>query len=95
MALRPEYDPRNVQDAIDEKGASFARLTDKAHEVTTPATAGQEFAVAHGLNRVPTRFLIVSADKDARLYWGASASTKTTAYLKCSAAAAKLSIVLF
>ena len=51
---------------------------------TTPGSANTEFAVTHGLNRIPIGFLPLAVAANAVLYQSTTPWTATTIYLKCS-----------
>jgi hypothetical protein len=53
---------------------------------TTPGTAGVEFAVKHGLGRVPNGFRVWSVNAPAIIYQSTTPWTSTTIFLKCNAA---------
>ena len=96
MALGSIYNPREVQNAIDDKRDFALRDTsDKVVVVTTPGTADQEFRVKHQYAGVPHKRLIVDIDKSAILYRGDRAWDRTYAYLKCSAASTKIRLIFF
>lgn len=64
-------------------------------EVTAPATPDEEFEVKHGLGYVAPRFLVISKDRAADIYLGATAPSADTLYLKCTTAGAVLKIMIF
>lgn len=60
---------------------------------TTPSTANTEFSVTHNLGRIPVTFF-GHVNQSGTLYKSTTAWTKTTIYLKCSAASASYSLVI-
>lgn len=70
-------------------------LSQYTEEVTTPATPDEQFSITHGLKRVPLGFWVVSLDKAAIVYKGASAWTTTTVYLKCNTATTVAKVIIF
>ena len=62
---------------------------------TTNAAANTEDAVAHTLKRVPTGFIIINRDKAGIVYDSGTSWTATNIYLKCSAAATAVKIMIF
>lgn len=60
----------------------------------TPGVANTEFAVNHGLGRIPLGFQIVSVDKAAHLYKSTTAWTTTQIFLKCDVATVNYAIFI-
>lgn len=60
----------------------------------SPSVANTEFAVQHGLGRVPMGYHLVKTDKAAHVYAGVTAWTKTTVYLKFDTASVNYSLVI-
>lgn len=52
----------------------------------SPNVAGTEFAITHGLGRIPIGYNVVSADKAGHIYRSTTAWTATTAYFKADVA---------
>lgn len=63
--------------------------------VTSHATPGTEFSVAHTLGKVPIGYIVIGQAGAGSIYDGATASTKTTLYLKSDAAATSFRILVF
>jgi hypothetical protein len=63
--------------------------------VSSHATPGTEFSVAHGLGKVPVGRLIYEQTGAGSLYAGTTANTKTTMYFRSDAAAVTFSLVVF
>jgi hypothetical protein len=65
--------------------------------VADTGNANTEFAVAHGLGRVATDYLLTSIDKAGNVYTsaGGTAWTSQIAYLKCTAANASIRLRVF
>jgi hypothetical protein len=53
---------------------------------TSPAGPNTEFAVAHGLGRIPIGFFVLSTDKAAHIYKSTTAWTTSNIYLKSDVA---------
>lgn len=82
--------------ALFDKGISFSDNTDsKTVSGTSNAIANTESSFSHGLSRVPTGFIVVSLDKGAVLYNGASANTTTLIYLKSTVASTAFTVLVF
>lgn len=62
--------------------------------VTDTGLADAEFAVGHGLKRVPTGFIVINNNKAGVVYDSGTAWTTTYIYLKCSALNATIKIIL-
>ncbi len=63
--------------------------------VADTGTADTEFTVTHTLKRVPAGYIIVSIDKAGVVYKTGTAWTTAAIYLKCSAANAVVSVLVF
>ena len=59
---------------------------------TTPGAANTEFAVKHGLGRVPNGFRVWSVNAAAIIYQSTTPWTATTIYLKCNVASVEYRI---
>lgn len=64
-------------------------------DVADTGTADTEFTVSHHLDRVPSGFIVTKSDKAVSVYDSGTTWTKTAVYLKCSAANAAITILLF
>jgi hypothetical protein len=62
---------------------------------TSNGVANTEDAVLHALGAVPTGYIIVRQNQSAILYTGSTAWTKTTIYLKSSAASTLWTVMVF
>jgi len=94
--LGKAYDPDAVQTAIDERrDFALANLTDRILTITSPASAAQEFKVAHGLDAPPVYWLVIWQNKAGSVYAGDRAADRTYAYLKTDAAALTFKIIFF
>jgi hypothetical protein len=83
----------SLGDASD--GARTPALDAIYQTATTPATADQEFSIAHGLGRVPVAYLVVRKDRACDVYTGATGWTATDIYLKCSVASAAVTLLIW
>jgi hypothetical protein len=61
---------------------------------TTPGAANTEFAVNHGLGRIPLGFQVWSVNKAAHLYQSTTAWTTTQIFLKCDVATVNFVIAI-
>ena len=59
---------------------------------TTPGSANTEFAVPHGLGRIPIGFLTLALGANATIYKSTTAWTASNIYLKCSGSAVSYTI---
>lgn len=59
-----------------------------------PGVANTEFAVAHGLGRIPITLAGQDTNNGGVIYRGATAWTTTQIFLKCTTAAAAYNIVI-
>lgn len=89
-----------LEDKINkgQTGAQARFLADTdAKKITykSNATADTEDAVTHNLGRVPDGFFVTSIDKGGQVYMSNKPSTAEKIYLKCSSAAANVSLTLF
>lgn len=86
---------RNL-DAILNRGISFSDNVDcRLATVTSDATPGNEFSVAHKLGKIPTGRIIYSQNKAGTLYNGTSANTSTTIYFKSDVGTCVFKIIVF
>jgi hypothetical protein len=76
-------------------GVNKENLDLQFKNVTSPATADQEFAVAHSLDRVPAGYFVVKRDKAALVYDSATSWTTSAIHLKCSLASTSLRLIIF
>lgn len=97
---------KNLEKTLDEafqrlreilnKGLLFADNFDAyIATITTDATPGLETAITHGLKRVPSGYLVMSRDKAAIIYDGASAWTATTLYIRSDVASVTAKVIVF
>lgn len=63
--------------------------------ITTDATPGNDTAIAHGLKRVPSGYLIIKRDKAGIIYDGAAAWTETNIYVRSNLATVAAKIIVF
>jgi hypothetical protein len=63
--------------------------------VTSHATPGTQFSVAHGLGKTPLGYIVCGQNKAGTLYYGATATDKTTLYLKSDASSATFNLLVF
>ena len=63
-------------------------------QVVTTSTADTEFTVNHTLGAVPIGYLVLKTNKGGVVYDSGKAWTKTSIYLKCSAASATITLFL-
>ena len=61
--------------------------------ITTDATPGVESAIAHGLKRVPSGYLVLKRDQAGILYDGSTAWDSTNIYVRSNVAS--LTVTLF
>jgi hypothetical protein len=65
-------------------------------ELVTPGVADSEFAVPHGLGKVPSGYLVVRKDQAAHLYdSNVGGWSEDTIYLKCDVVSVTFSIIVF
>lgn len=64
-------------------------------DYTADATADVEVSLNHSLQRVPTGFLVLSIDAAGVVYKTETPWTATKLFLKCSAAGARVKLLLF
>lgn len=64
-------------------------------DLVTHVTPDTEFAVTHGLGRLPLGWLIIMQDKAGSVYLGATARTTEKLFLKCSVASVAIRILVF
>lgn len=83
-------------DGILNMGLSFADNMDaRLVSVTSHATPGTEFSVAHTLGKIPTGYIIYRRTKAGSLYDGSSSNTASTLYLKSDASSGVFYILIF
>jgi hypothetical protein len=83
-------DPRLLDILAQIKAAQFSR---NPVAVVTPALAGAEFAVYHGLGVTPTGFVVVSKSAPCDVYASGRAWDKENVYLRATAANATISLL--
>jgi len=82
--------------AILDRGISFDDNMDANRvSVTTHATPGTEFSVAHGLGKIPAGYIVAGQDGAGSVYDGATANTSTTLYLKSDVASKIFRLIVF
>jgi len=64
-------------------------------DVTTPATPDTEWWIEHGFGTVAIGFIVISQDKAAVTYKGATAWDNNKIYLKTNAASAQMRVMVF
>lgn len=79
---------------ILNKGIRAADNWDAQTISATLATADTEQAVAHTLKRIPLGYIVLSMDKVATIYDGTTAWTNTNIYIRSSADATTVKIIL-
>jgi len=62
--------------------------------VTSPGAANTEFAVAHGLRKVPTGFHVLKKNAACDVYAGTTAWTSTHIYLKATGTTVALTLFI-
>lgn len=80
--------------AILDGGIMVENMDADVVTFTSNAVANTEDAIAHGLGKVPTHFVVTSLDKGAVIYKGTTAFTKTNVYLKSTVASTAVQIIL-
>lgn len=81
---------------ILNKGLRFADNFDAyIGALTTNATPGVETAIAHGLKRVPSGFLVIQKDKAAHIYNGSTAWTADNIYVRSDVASVTATLIIF
>ena len=63
--------------------------------LTTDATPGTETAIAHGLKRTPSGYLVISRDKNGVIYNGATAWDATNIYVRSNVASVTIKVIIF
>lgn len=63
--------------------------------VTSHATPGTEFSVAHGLGKVPTGYIVYGQAGAGSIYDGTTSNTSTTLYLRSDAANTVFRLIVF
>lgn len=63
--------------------------------VTDTGSANTEFSASHYLGRAPAGFILTKSDKAAAIYDSGTTWTATTIYLKCNAANAAVTLVVY
>lgn len=100
-----EFD-RDLLAALGNWSLQFKRMLDRGLNfddnldvrrvtVTTHATPGTEFSVAHTLGKVPVGYIVYGQSAAGSVYDGVTANTKTTLYLKSDVAGAAFKIIVF
>jgi flagellar hook-associated protein FlgK len=81
---------------IFSQGVSLTENVDgQIVSFTTNGAANTEDTVAHTLKRIPSGFIVVSADKAASMYASGTSWTATSIYVKTSAASVAAKILIF
>jgi len=80
----------NVLDSVNSKVDK-----DRTFPGLSPPAADDEFPIVHSLGFVPSRYLLVSADKAGQLYRSARQWTTETAYFKHSTASVAVEVILW
>ena len=76
-------------------GTQVGQLDAKFQIYTTNATPDTEDTIVHGLGRIPIGYIIVSCNKAAIVYNGATAWDITNIYLRCNAASTAVTFMVF
>ena len=97
VALQQELQSFSMElSQIINKGLKFSDNFNA--EILTVADSGNadtELSVAHTLKRAPIGFIVLKINKAGQVYDSGTAWTDTAIYLKCSAANAAISILVF
>lgn len=85
-----DYEPQFLE--IANKALDKTQFED----VTTPATPGDEFAIEHGMGVLPIGYLVIkAASAGVGVYDGATAWTTEKIYLRSTAGAVAVRIMVF
>lgn len=85
----------NNLDAILNRGARFEDNIDcRLVSVTSDATPGTEFSVAHTLGKIPVGYLVYGQNGAGSVYDGTTANTATTLFLKSDAASTSFRLIV-
>ena len=95
--LEEELTPYSIRlSKLLNGGLKFAENFNMAiKSVTTDGAAGTESAVAHGLGRTPSDFLVGSQDKAGTIYKGTTAWDATNIYVRGSVASITAKLYIF
>jgi hypothetical protein len=63
--------------------------------VTSHATPGTEFGVAHGLGKIPQGYIVTGQTDAGSVYDGVTANSRTTLYLKSDVSSKTFRILVF
>lgn len=63
--------------------------------VADTGTVNTEFAVAHGLKRIPTGYLVIRRNKAGVVFDSGTTFTIANIYLKCSVANTQITVLIF
>jgi len=81
---------------ILDKGISFDDNVDiKRVSVTSHATPGTEFSVAHTLGKTPTGYIVTGQAGAGTIYDGTTANDATTLYLRSDASSVSFRVMVF
>lgn len=82
--------------AILDRGISFDDNVDiRRISVTSHASTGTEFSVAHDLGKVPTGYIVYGQSIAGTVYDGSTSNTTTTLYLKSDASSGVFRLLVF
>lgn len=82
--------------AILDHGISFNDNMDVSQvSVTTHATPGTEFSVAHTLGKTPTGYIVCGQSAAGSVYDGASTNTGALLYLKSDVSSKTFRLIIF
>lgn len=82
--------------SILDRGISFDDNVDvRRVSVTSHATPGTEFSVAHGLGKTPTDYIKMGQGGAGTVYDGTTANDATTLYLRSDASSVAFRLMVF
>jgi len=86
----------NVLHAILDRGLLFDDNVDvRRVSVTSHATPGTEFSIAHTLGKVPTGYIVAGQDAAGSVFDGATANTEAALYLKSDVSSKTFRLIIF
>lgn len=97
---------QNLQQSLKDYSRKLAEILNKGLRIldnmsqydgstTTPATPDEEFSFNHALKRTPIGYWVISIDKAAIVYNGATAWDSEYIYLKCNVATTAIRVIVF
>lgn len=85
-----------VLKSILDGGISIDDNMDVSREtIVTHATPGVEFAVTHGLGKIPVGYIVYGQEAAGSLYDGTTTNTNATLYLKSDVSSKTFKILVF